>query len=66
MPEHFEFPEAVKASLEEIVKLLVAFGADVDNKDKSGFTPFQVAVVQENKVLADFFLSKGAKKQPPP
>ena len=56
---------AVKAGLEEIVKLLLAFGADVDNKDKSGFTPFQVAVGQENKVLADFFLSKGAKQQPP-
>lgn len=55
---------AVKAGLEEIVKLLVDFGADVDNKDKSGLTPFQVSVGQENKVLADFFLSKGAKKQP--
>jgi len=56
---------AVKASLEKIVKLLLAFGADVDNKDKSGLTPFQVAVGNENKFLADFFLSKGAKKQPP-
>lgn len=57
---------SVKADLEEIVKLLVAFGADVDTKDKSGLTPFQIAVMQENKVLADFFLSKGAKQQPPP
>jgi ankyrin repeat protein len=45
---------------------LVDCGADVGAKDKSGLTPFQVAVVQENKVLADFFLSKGAKQQPPP
>lgn len=57
---------SVKAGLEEIVKFLVTFGADVDTKDKSGLTPFQIAVMQENKVLADFFLSKGAKRQPPP
>lgn len=63
---HMVLQLSVKAGLEEIVKLLVAFGADVDNKDKSGLTPFQVAVGQENKVLADFFLSKGAKQQPPP
>lgn len=55
---------SVKAGLEEIVKLLVTFGADVDTKDKSGLTPFQIAVGQENKVLADFFLLKGAKQQP--
>jgi len=55
---------SVKAGLEEIVKLLVTFGADIDTKDKSGLTPFQIAVMQENKVLADFFLSKGAKQQP--
>jgi len=57
---------SVKAGLEEIVKFLVASGADVDSIDKSGLTPFQVAVMQENKILADFFLSKGAKQQPPP
>ncbi|MFA6915454.1 MAG: mobile mystery protein B [Parachlamydiales bacterium] len=56
---------AVKAGLNEIVKLLVTFGADIDTKDKSGLTPFQMAVLQENITLADFFLSKGAKKQPP-
>lgn len=57
---------SIKAGLEEIAKLLVALGADVDAIDKSGLTPFQVAVMQENKVLADFFLSKGAKQQAPP
>src|ERR1700733_14187752 len=56
---------SVKAGLEEIVKLLVTFGADVDTQDKTGLTPFQIAVLQENKALADFFLSKGAKEQPP-
>ena len=44
----------------------MAFGADVDTQDKTGLTPFQIAVLQENKALADFFLSKGAKQQPPP
>lgn len=53
---------AVKAGFEEIVKLLVASGADVNAIDKSGLTPFQIAVMQENKALADFFLSKGAKQ----
>ncbi|MEX1012059.1 MAG: mobile mystery protein B, partial [Waddliaceae bacterium] len=57
---------SVKAGLEEIVKLLVSFGADIDSKDKSGLTPFQTAVIQENKILADFFLSKGAKQKTPP
>jgi ankyrin repeat protein len=57
---------SVKAGLEEIVKLLVTCGANIDVKDKSGLTPFQMAVMQENKKLADFFLVKGAKQQPPP
>lgn len=57
---------AVKAGLEEIVKFLVTFGAEVDSVDKRGLTPFQIAVLEENKVLADFFLSKGAKQQSPP
>jgi len=46
--------------------VLVRAGAEVDLKDRSGLTPFQVAVTQENKVIADFLLSKGAKRQPPP
>ena len=57
---------SVKAGLEEIVKLLAILGAAIDVKDKSGLTPFQIAVGQENKALADFLLSRGAKQQPPP
>lgn len=57
---------AVKAGFEEIVKILVTFGAEVDAIDKNGLTPFQIAIMQENKALADFFLSKGAKPQPLP
>lgn len=57
---------AVKASLEDIVKILIDFGAEIDAKDRSGLTPFQFAVLRENKVLANFFLTLGAKPQPPP
>ncbi|MBS4168731.1 ankyrin repeat domain-containing protein [Parachlamydia sp. AcF125] len=58
--------ESVKASLDEIVKILIAAGAEVDTKDRSGLTPFQVAVLQGNKLLADFLLSQGARQCPPP
>jgi Fic-DOC domain mobile mystery protein B len=57
---------AVKSGLENIVKLLISAGAEVDVKDRTGLTPFQVAVVQENKTLADFLVSKGAIRNPPP
>ena len=53
---------AIKTGLDKIVKVLVASGAEIDVKDRSGLTPFQVAVAQENKVLADFFLAKGRKR----
>ncbi|MCI0381768.1 MAG: mobile mystery protein B [Chlamydiae bacterium] len=57
---------AVKAGLEKIAKLLVEAGAEKDVKDKSGLTPFQMAISVENKSLSDFFLSLGAKPVPPP
>ena len=53
---------AVRAGLEEVVKVLIDAGAEMDVKDRSGLTPFQVAVQQENGVLADFLLSKGANR----
>jgi len=59
---HRSLQLAVKAGLENIAKLLVDAGAEVDVKDRSGLTPFQVAVMQENKALADFLISKGAKQ----
>lgn len=33
--------------------------------DRSGLTPFQAAVVQNNKSLADFMIANGAKHQAP-
>ncbi|NNM43540.1 MAG: hypothetical protein HKM07_04290 [Chlamydiae bacterium] len=53
---------AVKSDLEKIVKLLIEAGAEVDFKDRSGLTPFQIAVMQGNKSLSDFLLSKGAQQ----
>lgn len=63
---HRSLQLAIKASLDKIVKLLIDAGAEIDVRDQSGLTSFQAAVVQENKTLADFLLSKGAKKQKPP
>ena len=57
---------ATKAGLEDIVRLLVNAGAELNIKDRSGLTPFQIAVIQQNKTLADFLLSKGAKPIVPP
>ncbi|HSW86166.1 MAG TPA: mobile mystery protein B, partial [Rhabdochlamydiaceae bacterium] len=58
---HRSLQLATKAGLDEIVKLLVSAGAEINSKDRSGFTPFQIAVTQANKNLTDFLLSKGAK-----
>ncbi len=57
---------AVRAGLEDVVRLLLDAGVEVDVRDRSRLTPFQVAVQQENKALADLLLSKGAKRQVPP
>lgn len=63
---HRSLQLAIKAGLEKIAKLLVEAGAEIDVSDRSGLTPFQVAVMQENKILSDFLISKGAKRQVPP
>lgn len=54
---------AVKTKMEEAVKLLLDTGADVDAPDQSRLTPFQVAVMQQNKTIADLLASRGAKRQ---
>jgi len=48
-----------------LVKTLVERGAEVDVVDKSGLTPFQVAILKQNKSIADFLHSKGAAKRVP-
>jgi uncharacterized protein len=54
---------AIKADLEEVVKLLVNAGAEVDVKDRSGLTPLQAAIMKGNIAIADFLLSKGAQER---
>ena len=44
----------------ELIKKAVNCGAEIDIVDRSGLTPFQVAVRNRNKKIADYLLSKGA------
>ena len=52
---------AIKLGFDKIVKILVDSGAEIDVKDCSGLTPFQMAVLQKNQELADFFYQKVQK-----
>ena len=49
----------------ELIKKVINYGVKIDNKDKSGLTPFQVAVKNREKKIADFLLSKGARDKVP-
>jgi len=49
----------------ELIKKVIDCGVEIDNKDKSGLTPFQVAVKNREKEIADFLLSKGARDKVP-
>ena len=50
----------------ELVKRLIDLGADIHSADKSGLTPFQVAVSEGIKSIADLLRSKGACPKSPP
>lgn len=52
---------AIKAGLDNIARILVELGADINVTDRSGLTSFQVAVNQNNEALADFLRAKGAE-----
>jgi ankyrin repeat protein len=61
----------IKAKLEsrkklELVKRLVSLGADIHSADKSGLTPYQVAISEKNKPISDLLRSKGARPMSPP
>jgi hypothetical protein len=61
----------IKALLEprkklELVKRMIDLGADIHSADKSGLTPYQVAVVEKNKSISDLLRSKGARPMSPP
>jgi len=44
----------------EIVHLLLNSGADLNMPDQTKLSPFQLAVLQKNKLIADLLVSKGA------
>ena len=61
----------IKALLEprkklELVKRMVDLGADIHSADKSGLTPYQVAIAEKNKSVSDLLRSKGARPMSPP
>lgn len=47
------------------MKMSVDRGAKVDVVDKSGLTPFQVAILNKSKSIADFLHFKGATNRVP-
>ena len=68
---HHPLQLIIRATLEsrrklEFLKLLVKEGAEVNVVDKSGLTPFQVAVDVGDKEIAIFLRSKGARPLAPP
>lgn len=61
----------IKAPLEsrkklELVKRMIELGADIHSADKSGLTPYQVAISKKNKLISDLLRSKGARPMSPP
>ena len=61
----------IKAPLEsrkklELVKRMIDLGADIHTADKSGLTPYQVAISEKNKSISDLLRSRGARPMSPP
>ncbi|MGH2638156.1 MAG: hypothetical protein ACRDF4_02555, partial [Rhabdochlamydiaceae bacterium] len=61
----------IRAQLEprkklELVKRMVDLRADIHSADKSGLTPYQVAISKGNKSISDLLRSKGARPMSPP
>lgn len=52
---------AALAGQEEVVKLLVHCGADVNVRSQQGFTPLYMAAQENHHTLVTFLLSVGAK-----
>jgi ankyrin repeat protein len=48
----------------ENVKKFISEGADVNGKDKYGFTPLFIAAIRNNAEIADLLISKGADVNP--
>lgn len=61
----------IKALLEprkklELAKRMIDLGADIHSADKSGLTPYQVAISEKNKLISNLLRSKGARPMSPP
>jgi hypothetical protein len=68
---HLPLQLLIKALIEprkklELVKRLIDLGADIHSADKSGLTPYQVAISEKNKSISDLLHSKGARPMSPP
>lgn len=50
----------------ELVSEFIKLEADIHTVDNSGLTPYQVAVVEGNKSIADLLHQKGANRKVPP
>jgi len=44
----------------EVVELLIAKGADINAKDKDGWTPLHHAAIEGQKEVAELLIAKGA------
>ncbi len=51
---------AVEHGNKEISELLISNGANLEAKDKDGFTPLDIALIDNNDELASFLIEKGA------
>jgi Fic-DOC domain mobile mystery protein B len=60
--EYYALHSAIKAGLDEIVKLLVDAGAEIEAKDRNGLTALQIAEIHGNTDVVDFLLLKGAQE----
>ena len=55
--------KAVKTATEDMVSLLLANGAKIENKDKDGWTPLMHAVLNDDVNMISHLLTKKAKKE---
>ncbi len=57
--DHHPLQLAIKNEIEEIAKMLVKANADILNKDKSGFTSFEMAICKKQYNIAKYIYDYG-------